>query len=57
MKRILQIVGLAITVIFIYLIVVYFLKKGWDNGDVRLAIIGFLIAIPLLFYKLFRKDN
>ncbi len=57
MKRILQIAGILIMVLFIYLIVVYFVRNDWNAWEIRLAIIGFLISIPLLLYTFLRKDT
>lgn len=57
MKRVLQIAGIAITALFLYLIVVYFIRNTWSDFEVRLAILGFIISIPLLFYKFFKRDR
>jgi len=57
MKRALQIAGFVVIGVFLYLIVIHFLRNHWSEWDVRLAIIGFVLAIPLLIYKLFKKDQ
>ena len=57
MKRVLQLAGLVVSGIFLYLIVIYFIRNNWSEWDVRLAIFGFVLAIPFIIVKLFKKDQ
>ena len=57
MKRVFQLVGIVVSGIFLYLILIHFLRNNWSEWDVRLAIIGFVLTIPLLILKLFKNNH
>ncbi len=57
MKRVLQLTGFVVSGIFLYLILIHFLRNNWSEWEVRLAIFGFVLAIPLLIFKLFKRDH
>ena len=54
MKKIMFISGLALAILFIYLIYVYIIHNEWNKTEQLLLVFGFIISVLLIFIKLFQ---
>lgn len=54
MKKIMFISGLALAILFIYLIYVYIIHNEWDKTEQLLLVFGFIVSVLLIFIKLFQ---